>query len=44
MELMEAIKKSEFSVIESGSKAGKFTFSLAVLIKLEINNPICWKN
>jgi hypothetical protein len=40
MELMEAIKKSEFSVIESGSKAGKFTFSLAVLSKLEINNPL----
>jgi hypothetical protein len=40
MELINAIKKSEFNIIEGESKAGKLTFSLFALSKLEIKNTL----
>ncbi|GAX87786.1 conserved hypothetical protein [Lebetimonas natsushimae] len=40
MQLIEAIKKSDFSLIEGNSKSGKLTFSLFMLNKLNINNPL----
>lgn len=40
MTLTEAIKKSEFSLIEGESKSGKLTFALFSLTKINTNNPL----
>jgi hypothetical protein len=40
LDLLNGIKHSEFSIIEGENKAGKLTFSLFILNKIESKNPL----